>query len=277
MALFQLMLASAFHLAAASFNVVSPSLEAEMVLKKDQWWHLGGFCFGRDDGAPVAKLVVRVQWQGERPLDASTKVYLLAFDGRKDYWGVAQQEWETAGCERKLQVATDSAELHEPFFQKVLPPNVEQGFAINIRQKTAMRDWHYAVMACGSVEAAPLKLTVEAVSGALSVFAANDNFDESSCPVMPISWWQEAQVEAGFWLLLCAVAICSACFGFIFLMVSQWLFSRNKRAYKESTDANQEVVIGKPCQALDGDMDIANGQINAENVKSNPKVSPEDV
>jgi len=259
--------------------VVSPALEAEMVLKKDQWWHLGGFCFGRNEQAPalVAQLVVRMLWQGEAPLDLSTKVYLVAFDGRKDYWGVAQQEWETAGCEGKLRVATDAYDLHEMTWYKRIPPNVEKAFTINIYQKTAMRDWHYALMACGSVEAAPLKLTVEAVSGALSVFAANDNFDESSCPVMPISWWQEAQVEAGFWLLLCAVAICSACFGFIFLMVSQWLFSRNKRAYKESTDANQEVVIGKPCQALDGDMDIANGQINTENVKSNPKVSPEDV
>ena len=281
MALFRFLLASAIPLSRAvpgtdSFKVVSPALEAEAVLENEKWWHLGGFCFGMDQGAPVARLVVRMLWRGERPLDEAAKVYLVAFDGRQQHWGAAQQEWDTAGCERKLQVATDWAELHEMTFTKSLPSNIEKAFAINIHQKTATRDWHYALMACGNVESAPLKLTMEAVSGALSVFAAGDNFDQSSCPVMPISWWAEGQGEASFWLLLVATAIISACFGCGFLMLSKWLRHAKHASVKSSSDVNEndEVVIGKPCQAPDGD--IADGQINVQNGKMNQKVN-EDV
>ena len=264
--------------AANSFSVVNPTLVAETVLQNDRWWHLGGFCFGKHQSESVARLIVRMIWKGENPLGEEAKIYLVAFDGREEHWGIAQKEWETAGCDRKLQIATDSVELHEMTWTKRIRPNDEKAFAINIKQKSASRDWHYALMACGTVEAAPLKLTMEAVSGALSYFGSGENFDESSCPVMPTNWWAEGQGDASFWLLLCAIAMCSACLSIVILLLSKRLLKASKQtASPYIAEANEEVVIGKPCQAVD-EGEIANGQVNLGNAAlSNQKVPLEDV
>ena len=70
MAIFQGLLAFAISsLCMADFTVTRPALHAEPVLESKSWWHIGGFCFGQVDGAPVAKLAVSMTWEGEGPLD----------------------------------------------------------------------------------------------------------------------------------------------------------------------------------------------------------------
>ena len=58
-----------------------------------------------------------------------------------------------------------------------------------------IRDWHFAVLACGNAESAALNVQVEAAVGALSVFEAGTFFDTSSCPVENSDWLQRAGSE----------------------------------------------------------------------------------
>lgn len=275
MAFFQVLLASMVSPGMASFGVTYPALHAEPVLQSNSWWHLGGFCFGQVDGAPAAKLGISILWEGQGPLHASAQVYLAAFDGREDRWGVANRDWDTSSCEQKLAISTDYTLLSD-YGPDGLQPEVETAFAIHIHQKTATRDWHYALLACGNVEAAPLKLSVAAEHGALSIFAAKENFDSSSCPVMPVSWWRHAQEDPLFWVLLFAAAIVSASSS-IAVMVCCRLKWRNDTKLlsvsRSAADLN-DVVIGKPCERPEGE--ITEGQINVtQNATYNANVPKE--
>ena len=58
-----------------------------------------------------------------------------------------------------------------------------------------------ARLSCGEVEAATLKLVLEAERGALSIFEANSHFHSSSCPQTASSWWLESRSQLGFWTL----------------------------------------------------------------------------
>ena len=277
MALFQVLLAAAsVSCMADTFGVTKPALHAEPVLRSNSWWHLGGFCFGQEDGAPVSKLGISMVWGGQAPLDDSAKVYLAAFDGRDDKWGVAKRDWDTSSCEQKLATATDST-LLSLYAQSFIQPEVETAFAISILQKTASRDWHYALLVCGNVEAAPLKLRVEAEYGALSIFEAGQNFDSSSCPVMPVRWWQHAAEDLLFWVLLFAAAIVSSA-GSIGIMVCyqlKWRKDTKVASDPRSAEALNDVVIGKPCETPEGE--ITEGYINATKNATENANAPKEV
>lgn len=276
MAIFQGLLAFAISsLCMADFTVTRPALHAEPVLESKSWWHIGGFCFGQVDGAPVAKLAVSMTWEGQGPLDESAQVYLVAFDGREDRWGAAKPDWETSTCEQKLAVATDPILLSKYGPGGAIQPKSSYVFSVNIRQRTATRDWHYALIACGNVESAPLKLTVGTEYGALSIFAANENFDVSSCPVMPVSWWLHAREDPLFWFLLFAAAITSACFSMALMVCCRLRARKDTRLLADSRTAElNDVVIGKPCETPEGE--ITEGHINAtQNATQNANVPKE--
>ena len=263
MAFFQVLLAAvSVPCMANTFGVTKPALHAEPVLQSNSWWHLGGFCFGQEDGAPVARLIVRMLWQGQAPLDQSAQVYLASFDGREDKWGVAKRDWDTSSCEQKVAASTDQTLLTKHGGGGI-QPQVRTAFAINIHQKTATRDWHYALLVCGNVEAAPLQLRVEAEHGALSIFEARQNFDSSSCPVMPVSWWQHAAEDPLFWVLLFAAAIVSSAGSITIMICYQLKRRKDTRLLSDSRSAaeNNDVVIGKPCETPEGE--ITEGHINA--------------
>ena len=276
MAIFQGLLAFAISsLCMADFTVTRPALHAEPVLESKSWWHIGGFCFGQVDGAPVAKLAVSMTWEGQGPLDESAQVYLVAFDGREDRWGAAKPDWETSTCEQKLAVATDAILLSNYAPGGTIQPKSSFAFSVNIRQRTATRDWHYALIACGNVESAPLKLTVGTEYGALSIFAANENFDVSSCPVMPVSWWLHAREDPLFWFLLFAAAITSACFSMALMVCCRLRTRKDTKLLADSRTAElNDVVIGKPCETPEGE--ITEGHINAtQNATQNANVPKE--
>eukprot|EP00438_Fugacium_kawagutii_P000479 Skav216939 [mRNA] locus=scaffold3396:39974:40786:+ [translate_table: standard] len=257
MALRILLAVASLQCVVPSFEVTNPALQAEPVLQSNRWWHLGGFCFGQVDGAPAAKLVVSMLWGGQAPLRDSAQVYLVAFDGREDRWGAARRDWETSSCEQKVALSSASSLLTSHASGSLMPQQ-EAAFTINIHQKTATRDWHYVLLACGTVEAAPFKVTVEAEHGAFSIFAANNNFDSSSCPVIPVSWWWHAAEDPAFWVLLFAAAIISSCgsVGVMLCFRPPKLASTTRNA-RGSTD----VVLGKPCETAKGE--IIEGQVNA--------------
>lgn len=277
MAFFQVLLASMISPGMASFGVTYPALHAEPVLQSNSWWHLGGFCFGQVDGAPAAKLSISILWEGQGPLHASAQVYLAVFDGREDRWGVANRDWDTSSCEQKLAISTDHTLLSD-YGPDGIQPEVETAFAIHIRQKTATRDWHYALLACGNVEAAPLKLSVAAEHGALSIFAAKENFDSSSCPVMPVSWWRHAAEDPLFWVLLFAAAIVSASSSIAVMACCRLKWRNDTKLLSDSRSAAglNDVVIGKPCERPEGE--ITEGQINStQNATYNANVPKEEV
>lgn len=127
-----------------------------------------------------------------------------------------------------------------------------QAFVVKVLQKTGVRDWHFVLLSCGSVEAVELQLKIQAERGALSYFEANTHFDHSSCPVLPTSWWQQASSALGFWVMLLIVVVCSFCMAF-FIGCSVRLCGLQE--YTTTVDAD---VVGKPCEILH-DENIAEG------------------
>ena len=235
----------------AYFGITHPSLEAQVTLKPGGFWHLGGFCFGQDDGH-VAVLELEVYWSGSKPL-SDGNVHLVAFDGRESHWGVVSKDWDTSSCDEKLRMAPDSStQLGK------IGRNYTAG--IKVFQRTGVRDWHFALLSCGSVEPAELKLKLEALEGALSYFRANTQFDDSSCPVVPGSWWEHASSAAGFWVMLFFVVLCSAG-----LAISIGCTVRLKQQ-AQKTAAGNEIVIGRPC-AVRPDQEIAAGQPHDEKMQ----------
>lgn len=153
----------------------------------------------------------------------------------------------TLRCSEKLRTASSTVHLgsltSKPLYK----------FAVNIRQATATRDWHFALVSCGEHEEARLRFKLEA-DGALSIFGSQENFNESSCPVMPVDWWALAAAHFSFWLLLCLLC-CSGC-ACVFLLEYCCRRRRNK-----TKQAASELVIGRPCDTPEHGA-VAEGQVN---------------
>lgn len=219
--------------ALAEFTASNPQLEAVVGLESDHYWHLGGFCFGHDkDDREVGRLQGRLDWSGKVPLHKAN-VYLAGFDGREDRWGRAARSWNSSSCQQKLEEASAYTQLHSG------------GFTIRILQGSGTRDWHFVLLSCGEVEAATLKLVLEAERGALSIFEANTQFHSSSCPPLPSrGWWLESRSELGFWTFVLLAIFLGSC---ITLLLSCCI-SRRRKDDSKGTGAISEVVVGRPCE-----------------------------
>jgi len=225
--------------ALAKFELTNPSVEAAVTLAEGVW-HVGGFCFRMEPEGYVGRIIVRVQWQGRTSLENLDPVYLSGFDGREEKWGQASQDWAESSCQQKLATATSNSEL-------VHGNDKEFAFAISLKQVHDIRDWHFAVLACGSnYEAATLKVSLEAEHGALSVFESGAYFDGSSCPVERHDWWQQATGEVAFWGMLLLGAALGAC---LVLAVACARRSGRKPSGQEDKSLKkaygEEVVMGK--------------------------------
>ena len=163
----------------------------------------------------------------------------------------------------KLDLA--SSDTHFPG----LRPWVQNTFTININQVTNTRDWHFVLLICGAIEEAPLKLSIQGTKGTLSIFEANTQFDSSSCPVMPVNWWQQAKSEFAFWALLLGVFALSC--ASVCLLRCSWLRFHRTRELRDDSVSGSNVVVGKPCATPDHGS-VAMGQPNA--TASNGKVQP---
>ena len=168
--------------AETSFSSTPAQLEAKVTLQTNGSWHLGGFCFGQagPEETKAAELAAHVEWQGTKELGETGPVMLVGFDAREHRWGAVKDSWGQLSCEEKLSAANMQRQLGKThnladFF-----------FSIHVHQKSAMRDWHFALLTCGETEQAPLSVTLSATNGALSMFKANTHFDASSCPVAPL-------------------------------------------------------------------------------------------
>eukprot|EP00438_Fugacium_kawagutii_P014188 Skav207954 [mRNA] locus=scaffold108:412784:417312:+ [translate_table: standard] len=198
---------------AAEFTVTKPQLQASVTLEANQYWHLGGFCFGHDKENPeVGRLQGTFSWSGQKQLEEGM-LYVAGFDGRKEVWGRTAQNWNSSSCHEKLKDLVGSWESAQRAACRKeagkAKTNLTTGtdgrgsFIINILQGTGTRDWHFVLLSCGQVESGMLNLVLEAEEGALSIFGANTQFHSSSCPPLPsISWWRRASSELGFWTLV---------------------------------------------------------------------------
>lgn len=214
----------------AEFTASKPQLEAEVALEADHYWHLGGFCFGHDPSdREVGRLQGRVDWFGKVPLQKAN-VYLAGFDGREDRWGRAATSWNSSSCQQKLEEASAYMQLHSG------------DFTVRILQGSGTRDWHFVLLSCGEVEAATLKLVLEAERGALSIFEANSHFHSSSCPQTASSWWLESRSQLGFWTLVLLAIFFGACITFL---LTCCISRRQRELFKGGTI---EVVVGRPCE-----------------------------
>ena len=151
-------------------------------------------------------------------------------------------------CTDKLSASTDHVHLAGRSTQ----------MAISISQRTATRDWHFALITCGEVAQTTLKLKLQADRGARSIFQANSQFDESSCPVMPADWWRVAAVQAGFWVML-SLVMYFGCIGGLQIPLCR----RHCRKAKKLSKPASNVVVGKPC-ALPENAEIVEGQPNQD-------------
>jgi len=130
----------ALPLSLAEFTAKHPRLEAQVSLTADNYWHLGGFCFGHDkDDRVVGRLEGILEWEGGVPLQKAS-VYLAGFDGREDRWGQAARTWNSSSCEEKLQEASAYIQLRSLGSQP-------QALNIRIVQGTGTRDWHFVLVA----------------------------------------------------------------------------------------------------------------------------------
>ena len=228
-------------LSLAEGNITPPSLKAQVTLEGDRAWHLGGFCFGQADDE-VARLRVSFNAPAVLPLRPSG-AYLVWFDGREDYWGAARKAWHNSSCAEKLARSTGYFHLGRTM-----------QFEVSISQRSATRDWHFSLVTCGPLPDGALDLEVSALHGAQSIFRAGQHFDDTSCPVMPHSWWQQASSEPGMWLLIglaLSTGVASA-----LLLLHCWRRKERNQALKRTSNINQDVVIGKPCEASENAMQL---------------------
>eukprot|EP00437_Effrenium_voratum_P004811 CAMPEP_0181422790 /NCGR_PEP_ID=MMETSP1110-20121109/13795_1 /TAXON_ID=174948 /ORGANISM="Symbiodinium sp., Strain CCMP421" /LENGTH=260 /DNA_ID=CAMNT_0023545897 /DNA_START=69 /DNA_END=851 /DNA_ORIENTATION=- len=218
---------------AAQFQKENPALSAAVSLTSNGSWHLGGFCFGMaPDGESVGQLVVTAHWNGQTALRDNGPVYLVGFDGRAERWGEASQQWDSSSCTEKMLKATSVSNLDSR--------GNKHSFIIDMFQVHDIRDWHFAVLACGSAESAMLELKVEATHGALSVFPAGTFIDSSSCPVERSDWLQQAGSKVPFWVLLVAAAAAGAC-----CTLGVTFACRPKSSQKPGESVHLDTVVGK--------------------------------
>jgi len=261
-----LALLPAVALAQNSFSAAQ-QLQAEVALKTNSSWHLGGFCIGKAPSgtSKAAEITAHVDWEGTKKLGETGPVFLVAYDEREHQWGSVKDTWsqnDASSCEFKTSAANMLRQLGKVHDHDVFR------FQINIHQETAARDWHFAILTCGDTEPAKLSLTLEVAEGALSIFEANTHFDESSCPqvedLAPVAWLPAASSQAGFWLMLVAAVLfgCSAV-----MAVVAWKMYRKKvemkRFQETATAGGTEPVIGRPCAAI-GESKVVDGQTNVD-------------
>ncbi|CAE7450019.1 atpE [Symbiodinium natans] len=246
------------------FSSTPAKIEAKVTLQ------INGFCFGQagPEETKAAELKAHVDWQGGKDLGNTGPVMLVAFDASEHRWGAVKDSWGQLSCEEKLSAANMKRQLGETH-------NLDDFFfSISVYQKTAIRDWHFALLTCGETEQAPLSLSLEALSGALSMFNANTHFDSSSCPVVDVPWVAAAHDEVGFWLLLIAT-LALGCFGALGVVACRRY--RNKvqlRQFEQTATAGgAEPVIGRPCSQV-GEVKVVDGQVNSDQQLDQP-TSPE--
>ena len=221
-----------------------PAIEAEVVLESEHAYHMGGFCLPHGPpNASVARLRVDVDWQGKSmlPTGPGSGATLLVFTGEEN-WGKARAGWSSSSCSEKLQAAFAQVNLGR-FQNRTGAPR----YSVHANVKsTATLDWHFALAACGTVEQAPLRVSVHAVDGALSVFQANTQFDDSSCPRLPVSWWREATSRPSFWVMMLAMVLgtCSC------VLLAFFLLRCHIRKGSKPSNPGAHLVIGRPCQQM---------------------------
>ena len=97
-------------------------------------------------------------------------------------------------------------------------------------------------------------LRLEATKGALNMFAANSNFDSSSCPVANVSWFAAASDDVGFWVLLVGAVLMGACTVLSVLVCRQFRAKGKEEASSlqlpSPAVSGAEPVIGRPCAAV---------------------------
>lgn len=250
-------------LALAQNSSAAQQLQAEVALRTNSSWHVGGFCIGKaaSGTSKAAQIIAHVDWEGTKQLGETGPVMLVAYDAREGQWGSVRDTWnqnDANSCESKTSSANMVRHLGLKHNHDVFK------FEINVHQQTAARDWHFAILTCGDTEPATLSLTLEAEEGALSIFEANTHFDESSCPEVGVAWLPAASSQVGFWLMLLAAVLfgCSAV-----MAVVAWKMYRQKvemKRFKETASAGgTEPVIGKPCAAI-GESKVVDGQTNLD-------------
>mmetsp|Transcript_36599 Transcript_36599/g.84394 ORF Transcript_36599/g.84394 Transcript_36599/m.84394 type:complete len:280 (-) Transcript_36599:25-864(-) len=252
-----------------SMRLTKAKLDANVQMKANRSWHLGGFCFGQatdPEDKKVGELWAHVMWEGEVPLNGTGPVYLVSYDARANHWGGIKDRWQEASCDEKLKWATMARKLGQFSRQR------QYWFRIHVHQETAVRDWHFALLACGDVEEARLALRLQVRDGALNTFKANSHFDSSSCPSLDEgSFWEDAASEVGFWFLMVGMV----CLGGAIAagVMGLWKFCRLRRfeQFQEaSRAAGAAPVVGKPCTLLGRTKDVVRGQA-AGDLKSAPK------
>ncbi|OLQ15511.1 Calcium-transporting ATPase sarcoplasmic/endoplasmic reticulum type [Symbiodinium microadriaticum] len=249
-------------------------------------WHIGGFCFGQgtEESSKAAEIRAHVTWEGQRGLNEMGPVKLVAFDATEQRWGTVKDTWGKEACEDKIdsanmvrllnktkvkfnfRIKASAAVLRPPAWGKMVEPP----------RTSAPRDWHFALLTCGEVERAPLVLTLEATKGAMNMFAANSNFDSSSCPVTNASWFVAASDDAGFWMLIVGALLLGACSVLCVLVCRQFRAKGKEEASSLQLPppavSGAEPVIGRPCTAVGEELlrreKIVDGQIRA-----NPQLS----
>ncbi|CAE7700124.1 SERCA [Symbiodinium sp. CCMP2592] len=250
-------------------------------------WHIGGFCFGQgtEESTKAAEIRAHVTWEGQRGLNEMGPVKLVAFDATEQRWGSVRDTWGKEACEDKI----DSANM----VRLLNKTKVKFNFRIKVHQTSSPRDWHFALLTCGEVEEAPLVLTLEATKGAMNMFAANSNFDSTSCPVTNMSWFAAASDDAGFWILLVGALLLGACSVLCVVLCRQFRGKGKEEASSlqlpSPAVSGAEPVIGRPCAAVGEEPvqkatleKIVDGQIRANpqlseaaNANSSELASPE--
>ncbi|CAE7450045.1 unnamed protein product [Symbiodinium natans] len=245
--------------AETSFSSTPAQLEAKVTLQTNGSWHLGGFCLGQagPEEMKAAELTAHVEWEGTQELGETGPVMLVAFDAREHRWGAVKDSWGQLSCEEKLSAANMKRQLGKTH------DFADFAFRIHVHQKTAIRDWHFALLTCGETEQAPLSLRLSATNGALSMFKANTHFDASSCPV-DVPWLEAAHDEVGFWLLLLGALLfgCSAVLAVV--LCRNFRKKAELQRFREAAAAGgASPVIGRPCNQT-GEAKVVDGQTNAD-------------
>ncbi|CAE7208515.1 Ca-P60A [Symbiodinium natans] len=270
--------------ASAQTSFTKAQLEANITLTPDSAWHLGGFCFGQASGDTTKAAEIRVHVTWAAWLDEIGPVKLVAFDAREQKWGAVRDTWGREACEDKLDSANMARVLNET--------KVKFNFRVKVHQTlggpktSAARDWHFALLTCGDVEQAPLLVTLEATKGALNMFAANSNFDSTSCPVPQLPWFAVARDDAGFWVLL-VLALFTGCSSVLAVVLCRHFRAKGRKGEASSLHdlttlhdlpppalSGAQAVIGRPCAPTTEEKIVA-GQVSANPQQDSSETAPE--